>query len=370
MATPTSTLHRLLGWRPDHRSRFRHDRANQLPHNVVIVDECSMVGLSLMARLLDAVRPTARLVLVGDLASSPGRGGCRPRRHRGVAAARHRRAAPRAPLRRGHRHRRRRDRVGGRRRGGRRPATAGDDVTWRRSADADPTTAPELRAVRCGRHRPLGGRAAASAGDAGCAHRPERGPGALRPPPQAGRCRQVAAGDRALAALDDPGLRRRRLVPGPAADRDRERLRLGVFNGDTGVVVDVGGGRLQAVPERRGEPLLVRPTRLAAVDSCTPSPSTRRRARSSATSSCASPAAVAGADPRAALHRGHEGAAPAHRARHRGRGAGRRRPPVARASGLTDALAAGDAPDPCRAPPSGRSVSLGHVPIGPDPPLP
>ncbi|HMQ26616.1 MAG TPA: ATP-binding domain-containing protein, partial [Acidimicrobiales bacterium] len=42
---------------------------------------------------------------------------------------------------------------------------------------------------------------------------------------------------------------------------------LGVFNGDTGVVVDTGGGRLQAVFERRGEPLLVRPTRLAAVDS-------------------------------------------------------------------------------------------------------
>ena len=42
---------------------------------------------------------------------------------------------------------------------------------------------------------------------------------------------------------------------------------LGVFNGDTGVVVDVGDGRLHAVFERRGEPLLVRPTRLAAVDS-------------------------------------------------------------------------------------------------------
>ena len=61
-----STLHRLLGWRPDSRTRFRHDRDTRLPHDVVVVDEASMVPLAMMARLLDAVRPTARLVLVGD----------------------------------------------------------------------------------------------------------------------------------------------------------------------------------------------------------------------------------------------------------------------------------------------------------------
>jgi exodeoxyribonuclease V alpha subunit len=61
-----STLHRLLGWMPSNRSRFRHDATNQLPHDVVIVDEMSMVSLTLMARLLEAVRPSARLVLVGD----------------------------------------------------------------------------------------------------------------------------------------------------------------------------------------------------------------------------------------------------------------------------------------------------------------
>jgi exodeoxyribonuclease V alpha subunit len=61
-----STLHRLLGWLPSNRSRFRHDAGNQLPHDVVIVDEMSMVSLTLMARLLEAVRPSARLVLVGD----------------------------------------------------------------------------------------------------------------------------------------------------------------------------------------------------------------------------------------------------------------------------------------------------------------
>ncbi len=61
-----STLHRLLGWRPDSRVRFRHDRTNRLPYDVVVVDETSMVSLTMMARLLEAVRGDARLVLVGD----------------------------------------------------------------------------------------------------------------------------------------------------------------------------------------------------------------------------------------------------------------------------------------------------------------
>jgi exodeoxyribonuclease V alpha subunit len=60
------TLHRLLGSRPDSSSRFRHDRGNRLPHDVIVVDETSMVSLTMMARLLEAVRPDARLVLVGD----------------------------------------------------------------------------------------------------------------------------------------------------------------------------------------------------------------------------------------------------------------------------------------------------------------
>jgi exodeoxyribonuclease V alpha subunit len=61
-----STLHRLLGWMPSNRSRFRHDATNHLPHDVVIIDEMSMVSLTMMARLLEAVRPSARLILVGD----------------------------------------------------------------------------------------------------------------------------------------------------------------------------------------------------------------------------------------------------------------------------------------------------------------
>ena len=61
-----STLHRLLGWRPDSASRFRHDRTNRLPHDLIVVDETSMVSLTMMARLLEALRPDARLLLVGD----------------------------------------------------------------------------------------------------------------------------------------------------------------------------------------------------------------------------------------------------------------------------------------------------------------
>ncbi|MHA7649878.1 exodeoxyribonuclease V subunit alpha [Mycobacterium sp. ML4] len=61
-----TTLHRLLGSRPDTSSRFRHHRGNRLPHDVIVVDETSMVSLTMMARLLESVRPHTRLLLVGD----------------------------------------------------------------------------------------------------------------------------------------------------------------------------------------------------------------------------------------------------------------------------------------------------------------
>jgi exodeoxyribonuclease V alpha subunit len=61
-----TTLHRLLGPQANSRTRFRHDRHTPLPHDVIVVDETSMVSLALIARLLDAVRRDARLVLLGD----------------------------------------------------------------------------------------------------------------------------------------------------------------------------------------------------------------------------------------------------------------------------------------------------------------
>lgn len=60
-----STLHRLLGASTDGK-RFRHNASNPLPADVVLVDEASMVDLALMSRLVEALRPDARLVLLGD----------------------------------------------------------------------------------------------------------------------------------------------------------------------------------------------------------------------------------------------------------------------------------------------------------------
>ncbi len=62
---PARTLHGLLGVRPDSR-RFRADAAHPLAVDVLIVDEASMVHLEMMAALLDALPPQARLVLLGD----------------------------------------------------------------------------------------------------------------------------------------------------------------------------------------------------------------------------------------------------------------------------------------------------------------
>ncbi|ROR32559.1 exodeoxyribonuclease V subunit alpha [Inmirania thermothiophila] len=59
------TLHRLLGLHPLTR-RPRHGPDHPLPHDVVVVDESSMVDVALMARLLDALPPHARLLLLGD----------------------------------------------------------------------------------------------------------------------------------------------------------------------------------------------------------------------------------------------------------------------------------------------------------------
>ncbi len=65
LPTSGSTLHRLLGTIPD-SPRFRHDAANPLPFDVVVVDEASMIDLPLMAKLVEAVPDGARLVLIGD----------------------------------------------------------------------------------------------------------------------------------------------------------------------------------------------------------------------------------------------------------------------------------------------------------------
>lgn len=61
------TIHRMLGAEihEDHLA-FKFDRYNRLPCDVVIVDEVSMVDVSIMYNLLSAVPDGARVILVGD----------------------------------------------------------------------------------------------------------------------------------------------------------------------------------------------------------------------------------------------------------------------------------------------------------------
>ncbi len=63
---PATTIHRALGGRPDQPTKFRYSAENPLPADVVIVDEASMIDFALMTHLVEAIRPDARLILLGD----------------------------------------------------------------------------------------------------------------------------------------------------------------------------------------------------------------------------------------------------------------------------------------------------------------
>jgi len=62
--TEAATLHRLLGFSPG--GGFRHDADDPLSVDVLVVDEASMIDVPLMARLLRATPPDARVILLGD----------------------------------------------------------------------------------------------------------------------------------------------------------------------------------------------------------------------------------------------------------------------------------------------------------------
>jgi exodeoxyribonuclease V alpha subunit len=268
LALEASTLHRLLGRRRGSHSRFRHHRGNRLPHDVVVVDETSMVSLSLMARLVEAVRPEARLVLVGDpgqLSSieagavlgdivGPATGGgivVLDRVHRfggGIASL-----------------------AGAVRDGDADRALAvlreaPEGVTW---LEADAAAGEGLELIR--RRAVAAGRAvfdAARDGDAQaalaalgafrllCAHR--RGPyGVAAWGPQLEGW--LAAGVAGFSA-DERWYAGRPLL----VTENDYGLRL--YNGDTGVVVTGADGRAAAAFERRGEVMYVSPSRLEAVE--------------------------------------------------------------------------------------------------------
>ena len=263
-----STLHRLLGRRRGSHSRFRHQRGNRLPHDVVVVDETSMVSLSLMARLVEAVRPDARLVLVGDpgqlssieagavlgdiVGPATGEGiVVLDRVHRfggGIAA------------------------LAGAVRDGDADAAlevlraAPEGVVWLEQ-DAGGEEGLELvrrRAVDAGRaifHAAREGDAESALGALGafrllCAHR--RGPyGVAAWGPQV---EGWLAADVAGFSADE------RWYPGRPLMVTENDYALRLYNGDTGVVVAGADGRTTAAFERRGEVMPVAPSRLESVD--------------------------------------------------------------------------------------------------------
>ena len=310
LASSATTMHRLLGWQPGNRSRFRHDRSNPLGHSVVIVDESSMVSLSLMARLLAAVRPTARLVLVGDprqlasveagavlgdivgpsasgLCLSPtARTALQQSVGRPVVAAD---PGPGATVADGIVVLRRVHRFG--------PGVAavaeaidrGDEdgvvdslragppeVTWIEAApDLDLARAPELDQVR--RSVIESAEAVLTAARAGdgpaalralrsvqvlCAHRRGAGGAAAWRIEIERWLRSAVPGYGGVPGTSSSA----RWFPGRPLLVTENDHALGVFNGDTGVVVEIGG-RLRAVFDRRGHLLEVTPTRLGAVES-------------------------------------------------------------------------------------------------------
>ncbi len=303
LATDASTLHRLLGWRPGNRSRFRHHRDNRLPHEVVVVDEMSMVSLSLMAKLVEAVRADARLVLVGDpeqLASveagavlgdivGPAADGLlmRPAARTALATATgHEVTADPPPagvaagdgivvLRQVHR-------FGGGiatlaeavRRGDADTAlevlaSGEEDVQWVPVDGAEAPRATALgplhtAAVDAGRRiseAARAGRAREAIEALGgfrllCAHR--RGP--------YGVATWMARVESWLATEVEGFAREGSWYVGRPLLVTQNDYGLRIFNGDTGVVVATGADRVAAVFERRGDLLRLSPTRLAAVD--------------------------------------------------------------------------------------------------------
>jgi exodeoxyribonuclease V alpha subunit len=298
-----STLHRLLGWRPGSRSRFRHHRGNRLPHEVVIVDETSMVSLSLMAKLVEAVRSTAHLVLVGDheqLASveagavlgdivGPARDGLRmSAQTRGLLAdvTGHDVPAQDPPgetavgdaivvLRRVHRFR-----------GGiaelARAVQAGDpeaalavlgaghdDVHWIEADVADSRAMALLAPVRLA--VVAAGRQVAEAARAGDAQAALSGLGAIRMlcahrrGPYGAATWMTHVEGWLTAAIDGYATGGRWYLGRPLLVTEND-YGLRLYNGDTGVVVAKDAERVTAVFERGGELLEVRPSRLSSVD--------------------------------------------------------------------------------------------------------
>lgn len=260
-----STLHRLLRPLPGNSTRFRHHRGNRLPHDLVVVDEASMVSLTMMARLLEAVRPEARLVLVGDpdQLSSVDAGAVLTDLVRGYES---RPDSPVAALRTTHRYGAEIGRLAEALRRGDADATlealsaGGDAVQW--VAAGDPATTIRSAVLP----HALAVHDAAAAGDAAralaalerhrllCAHRD--GPFGVRHWNH--RIEQWFTAETGVAVHDAAYVGRPLLV-------SSNDYSLGVYNGDTGVVVASGPARRAAIATGEGF-LELAPSRLGDVE--------------------------------------------------------------------------------------------------------
>ncbi len=61
----SSTIHRLLGYKKG-THYFKHNINNPLDYDIVIVDESSMIGISLMAKLISSIPSNKQIILLGD----------------------------------------------------------------------------------------------------------------------------------------------------------------------------------------------------------------------------------------------------------------------------------------------------------------
>ena len=59
------TLHKLLGNKKGD-IYFKHNENHPLPYDLVIIDECSMIDVAMFAKLLSAIGPSTRIILLGD----------------------------------------------------------------------------------------------------------------------------------------------------------------------------------------------------------------------------------------------------------------------------------------------------------------
>ncbi len=64
------TIHRLLEYNPDAQA-FGRNAAKKLKADLLVIDEASMIDTELMAALLEALRPSCHLLLVGDVDQLP-----------------------------------------------------------------------------------------------------------------------------------------------------------------------------------------------------------------------------------------------------------------------------------------------------------